>query len=167
VKPDLVSRGSRITNVEKLNVRPDLVSGGSRITNAEKLNVRPDLVSRGSRIIIVDLRLTLYQQVKPKIMRTESCIERITVSILQTLYREGLLSLGKTTLASLINTENACMNAWRLWIVDCLNVCMWECMKTLNFWLFECMHVWMHENLKFLIVWMYACMNAYMNECVL
>ena len=87
VRPDLVSRGSRITNAEKLNVRPDLVSGGSRITNAEKLNVRPDLVSTGSRIIIAELRLTSYQQVKPKIMRTESCIERITVSTLQTLYR--------------------------------------------------------------------------------
>jgi len=96
---------------EKLNVRPDLISRGSRITHAEKLNVRPDLVSRGSRIIIADLRLTSYQQVKPKIMRTESCIERITVSTFQTLYREGLLSSEKTTLASLINIENACINA--------------------------------------------------------
>ena len=91
-------------------------------------------------------------------MKTGSCIERITVSTFQTLYREGLLSLEKTTLASLINIENACMNAWRLWIVDYLNVCMYECTKTLNFWLFECMHVWMHENFEFLIVWMYACM---------
>jgi len=133
---------------------------------AEKLNVRPDLVSRGSRIITADLRLTSYQQVKPKIMKTGSCIERITVSTFQTLYREGLLSLEKTTLASLINIENACMNAWRLWIVDYLNVCMYECTKTLNFWLFECMHVWMHENFEFLIIWIYACMNACMNEYV-
>jgi len=98
-------------------------------------------------------------------MRTRSCIERITVSTFQTLYQEGLLSSGKTTLASLINIKNACMNAWRLWIVDCLNVCMYECMKTLNCWLLECMHVWMNENFKFLIVWMYACMYEWI--CVL
>jgi len=96
---------------EKLNVRPVLVSRGSRIIIAERLNVRPDLVSRGSRIITADLRLTSYQQVKPKIMKTGSCIERITISTFQTLYREGLLSSEKTTLASLINIENACMNA--------------------------------------------------------
>ena len=98
-------------------------------------------------------------------MRTRSCIERITVSTFQTLYQEGLLSSGKTTLASLINIKNACMNAWRLWIVDCLNVCMYECMKTLNCWLLECMHIWMNENFKFLIVWMYACMYEWI--CVL
>jgi len=129
VRPNLVSRGSRIIIAEKLNVRQDLVSRGSwiimqnikcetgscieRITDhhCRPLNVRPDLASRGSRIIIADLRLTSYQQVKPKIIKMESCIERITVSTFQTLYREGLLSSEKTTLASLINIENACMNA--------------------------------------------------------
>ena len=116
-----------------------------------------DLVSRGSSLQTI--RLTLNQRITPNNMRPGSRIERITVSTLQTLYREGLLSSEKSTLASLINIcyANACMNARRLWISDCLNVCMYECMKTFNFWLFECVHVWMHENFEFLIVWM--CQN--------
>ena len=68
MRPDLVSRGSQIIIVEKLNVRPDLVSRGLRVIIAEKLNVRLNLVSRGSWIIIAE---------KTK-CETESCIERIT-----------------------------------------------------------------------------------------
>jgi len=76
---DLVSRGSPEKNVS-------LRSCIERITNLQ-WRYRSCI----KRIITPNIRSTLNQRATPINMRPGSCIERITVSSLETLYREGLL----------------------------------------------------------------------------